>query len=175
MQETTINSNVMRLLDEQNSEKESEESIEFNVNNVNAKNQALKYVDGQNVKIAGIITAVKKKITKSNKLMAFVTIEDLYGQSELIIFENAYIASQNSLIEENIILAEGRLSLREDEPAKIVANKISDFKEKKQKSLYFNIDNLESVCQDCHNKEHHAEEDEFYFDEEGNLCRIAPH
>ena len=42
-------------------------------------------------------------------------------------------------------------------------------------NVFFNIDNLESVCQDCHNKEHHAEEDEFYFDEAGNLCRIAPH
>ena len=41
-------------------------------------------------------------------------------------------------------------------------------------NIFFNIENLESVCQECHNKEHFASEEEYMFDEEGNLVQIAP-
>ena len=86
------------------------------------------YKDGQNVKYAGIISNIKKKYTKNNKIMAFVTIEDLHGSMEIIVFENCYQASANSLMEDNIIMVEGRLSVREDEgDITIIASKISDF------------------------------------------------
>lgn len=41
-------------------------------------------------------------------------------------------------------------------------------------NVFYNIDNLESLCQECHNKEHHSNEEEFYFDNEGNLVKKAP-
>lgn len=86
---------------------------------------------------------MKKKYTKNNKLMAFVTIEDLYGSAEVIVFENAFMAANNSgseiLIENNIVMVEGRISIREDEDVKIVANKIYQFGEKKQKKLVLDI------------------------------------
>ena len=86
------------------------------------------YKDGQNVKYAGIISNIKKKYTKNNKIMAFVTIEDLHGSMEIIVFENCYQASANSLMEDNIVMVEGRLSIREDEgDVTIIASKISDF------------------------------------------------
>lgn len=88
-----------------------------------------KYKDGQIVKIVGIIDSVKKKYTKTNKIMAFITIEDLYGQCEIIAFENCYQMCSNILTNENVVLVEGRLSIREDEDVKIVANKITEFKE----------------------------------------------
>lgn len=71
--------------------------------------------------------------------MAFVTIEDLYGQAEVIVFENAYINSGSSLVEENIVIVEGRLSIREDEETKIVANEIKEFGDQKQKVLMLDI------------------------------------
>ena len=81
--------------------------------------------DGQNVKFAGIINSIKKKYTKNNKIMAFVSIEDLYGNMEVIVFENAYQTAGESLMEENIVLVEGRLSIREeDENVSIIASKI---------------------------------------------------
>ena len=95
--------------------------------------------DGQFVKYAGIINSVKKKYTKSNKLMAFVTVEDLYGMAEIIAFENAVLQAGDALIENNIIMVEGRLSIREDEATKIVANKIYPFGVKKQKRLVLDI------------------------------------
>ena len=97
---------------------------------------------GQEVKFAGIITSIKKKFTKNNKIMAFVTIEDLYGQVEVLVFENAYLSAKESLIEENIILIDGRLSIREEEKTIIIANKISNFGIQKRKVLNLNITNL---------------------------------
>lgn len=83
--------------------------------------------DGKQVKYVGIITSIKKKYTKRNTLMAFMTVEDLYGSTEIIVFDTCYSKSQNILLEENIVLIDGRLSIREDEPVKIVANSISEF------------------------------------------------
>ena len=68
--------------------------IEENISNPEIK---LPYKDGQNVKYAGIITSIKKKYTKNNKLMAFITVEDLYGTTEIILFESAYQNSSNSI------------------------------------------------------------------------------
>ena len=104
-----------------------------------------KYNDGQFVKYAGIISSIKKKYTKNNKLMAFATIEDLYGQAEIIIFENAYTNAANLLVNDSIVLVEGRLSIREDDGVKIVAREIKELSEveHKQKILKINITNLD--------------------------------
>ena len=101
------------------------------------------YRDGQIVKIAGIINSIKKKYTKTNKIMAFITIEDLYGQIEVIAFENCYQASYNLLLNDEIVLIEGRLSIREDEETKIIANRITKFGQKSSKSLIIDITDLE--------------------------------
>ena len=97
------------------------------------------YKDGQIVKYAGIITSIKKKFTKNNSIMAFVTIEDLYGQAEVIVFESTYMKAQDKLIEENVVLVTGRLSLREDQEPSIVAMNIEELKEKKEKKLVLDI------------------------------------
>ena len=103
------------------------------------------YKDGQNVKIAGIISSIKKKYTKTNKLMAFVTIEDLYGSCEVIVFENCYMNCSDILLEDNIVLIEGRLSIREDEDTKIVASRISKFGAKNSNILSIDITDLNEV------------------------------
>ena len=83
--------------------------------------------DGKPVKYAGIITSVKKKYTKNNTIMAFVTVEDLYGSTEIIVFDSCYNRSSGVLLEDNIVLVDGRLSIREEDDVKIVANTITDF------------------------------------------------
>ena len=103
----------------------------------------LEYKDGQIVKYAGIVTSVKKKFTKKNTIMAFVTIEDLYGQAEIIAFENVYLSAQDKLMEENIVLVTGRLSIREEEAPTIIAMSIDDLAEKKEKKLELDIRGIE--------------------------------
>ena len=97
--------------------------------------------DGKNVKYAGIITSIKKKYTKNNKIMAFITIEDLYGTAEIIAFENAVINAGKSLIEENIVVVDGRLSIRDDQEPTIIANEIKDLGEEKPNVITFDITN----------------------------------
>ena len=106
-----------------------------------------RYNDGQFVKYAGIISSIKKKYTKNNKLMAFATIEDLYGAAEVIIFENAYVNASSLLVNDNIVLVDGRLSIREDDGVKIVAREIKELSEAehKQKILKINITNLDET------------------------------
>lgn len=99
--------------------------------------------DGQMVKYAGIITKIKKKYTKNNKLMAFLTVEDLYGPTEIILFESAYQNCANVLMEDNIVLINGRLSVREDEETKIVANQITEFAAKKKSIFVLDVTSLD--------------------------------
>ena len=122
--------------------RENEDSI----NEIELRSQYesnLKFKDGQEVKFAGIINSVKKKFTKNNRIMAFVSIEDLYGQAEIIVFENAYLAAKDSLMEENIVLVKGRLSIRDEEKTTIIANEIKNFGVQKRKVLNINITNLD--------------------------------
>ncbi len=134
--QTNINTIELRQLVEQMSTTNTGGGLEGELTPVN-----IKYHDGQNVKYAGIINSVKKKYTKNNKIMAFVSIEDLYGTAEVIVFENAYIKAGKSLIEGNIVIVDGRLSIREDEDATIIANDIKDLKEQKQRILTLDITN----------------------------------
>ena len=87
------------------------------------------FKDGQTVKYAGTITGIKKKYTKRNTIMAFVTVEDLYGSAELVVFDSVYSRCDNILIDENVVLVEGRLSIKEDEEARIIVQNIKEFSE----------------------------------------------
>ena len=105
--------------------------------------------DGKQVKYIGIINSIKKKYTKKNTLMAFMTVEDLYGSTEIIVFDSCYSKAQNILLEENIVLIEGRLSIREDDDVKIVANNITEFNENSvQQSNNYNKPNVNNVGAD---------------------------
>ena len=74
--------------------------------------------------------------------MAFVSIEDLYGTAEIIVFESVYQNASNLLTTDNVVLVEGRLSIREDEDVKIVAREIKELKVEEKKILKINITNL---------------------------------
>ena len=100
------------------------------------------YEDGQIVKIAGIISKIRKKITKSNNLMLFLTIDDLFGSFDTIVFESTYNKYGAYLEEDNIILIEGRLSIREDEPTKIVAINIKEIVNEDENVLNIDITNF---------------------------------
>ncbi len=104
-----------------------------NINSIQIKDlngeNAGNFKDGQNVKYAGTITSVKKKYTKRNTIMAFVTVEDLYGSAEIVVFDSVFSRCDNILVEENIVLVEGRLSIKEDEDARIIVQNIKEFSE----------------------------------------------
>lgn len=103
---TNISSLQMHEIDEIN----TASAVDDENMDIRAK-ERMKFEDGNKLKLLELITSVKKKYTKNNKIMAFVTIEDLYGSAEIIVFEPTYMKAQNVLVEENIVMVNGRLSL----------------------------------------------------------------
>ena len=85
--------------------------------------------DGMNVKLVGIISDVKKKFTRKNTTMAFVRIDDFYGSIEVIVFDNVYSRSSSLLVDDSIVYIEGKISIREDEGASIIASTINNYDE----------------------------------------------
>ena len=72
-------------------------------------------LDGKSVKLLGLITSVRTKITKNNEIMAFVTLEDLEGTINLIVFPKTYSGYKNIIVEDSIVKIDGRISVKEDE------------------------------------------------------------
>ena len=95
--------------------------------------------DGQTITIGGIITEKKTKVTKSNNLMAFIKVEDIVGSIEILVFP-ATLEKYAKFIEvDNIIILKGRISIREDEEAKIICEEIKPLVKNKSSKLYLKI------------------------------------
>ena len=106
--------------------------------------ESKKFKDGQAIKFAGIINKVTKKFTRNNTIIAFLQVEDFYGIAEIIIFDSIYSKCSDILVEDNIVLIEGKLNIREDENAKIIATNIKEFSENDSISSN-NINNSEKM------------------------------
>jgi DNA polymerase-3 subunit alpha len=92
--------------------------------------------DGMNVTVGGIITSKKNKTTRSNNMMAFLGLEDFYGIMEVIVFPKILEKYASQMVEENIVLIKGRISLKEEEQPKIICEEISPLKKVKFKKVY---------------------------------------
>ncbi len=81
------------------------------------------FKQGQSVTMAGIISGTKKMFTKKGDQMAFVTLEDLYGDLEVVVFPKAFLRCRDNIAEDNIVVVKGKLDLKDDAP-KILADSI---------------------------------------------------
>ncbi|HZX21397.1 MAG TPA: DNA polymerase III subunit alpha [Clostridia bacterium] len=81
--------------------------------------------DGQSIVVGGMITKVNIKITRNNQMMAFLTLEDLFGSMECIIFPKTYKYYNSLIHEDNLVVLEGVLNIKEEEQPKILVNVIS--------------------------------------------------
>ncbi|MBU3964742.1 DNA polymerase III subunit alpha [Patescibacteria group bacterium] len=79
-----------------------------------------KIMPGTRLKICGLISRIKKIITKSGRPMFFVKIQDLTGEIEAIIFPNSAEQYANVLQENKIVIVSGRVDFKEDSPKMIV-------------------------------------------------------
>lgn len=80
--------------------------------------------DGQTVQMGGIVEQLTTKLTKKNETMAFIELEDLFGSVEVILFPNLYRRAQKIIRSEHPIRVLGRVSLREGEQGKLIAQEI---------------------------------------------------
>ena len=85
--------------------------------------------DNAHVVIGGIITSKTIKYTRQNKAMAFITIEDLTGTVEVIIFPKDYERYQRYLTEDEKIFVIGRATTEEEQNGKIICERIVSFEE----------------------------------------------
>ena len=82
------------------------------------------FKDGEKVVMGGIITEFKRHATKSGAAMAFMTVEDLYGSIEVIVFSSLYDGVKDFLAPEEVVVLTGKLQFK-DGVAQIVADKIT--------------------------------------------------
>ena len=88
-----------------------------------------KVVDGSKAVIGGMITAKTVKYTKTNKTMAFLTVEDLVGTVEVVVFPKDYEKNQQWMNEDEKVFIRGRVNNEDDRPSKLICEKIWRFEE----------------------------------------------
>ena len=83
--------------------------------------------DNQNVIVGGMITDKTIKYTKNNKVMAFLTLEDLVGTVEIVVFPRDYEKCQMFINEEAKLFVQGRVSAEDDKASKLILEKVRSF------------------------------------------------
>ena len=83
--------------------------------------------DNQKVIIGGMIVEKNIKYTKTNKVMAFLTVEDLLGTVEVMVFPRDYEKWQNMINEDARVFIQGRVSAEEDKASKLILEKVRAF------------------------------------------------
>ena len=99
-----------------------------------------KLEDSMRVVVGGIVNSRKTKTTKNNNLMAFIDLEDLYGNMELIVFPTIFEKYSSLLQQESIIVVRGKLSMREDEQPKIICEEVLPIKSLEEKGVYLTFE-----------------------------------
>lgn len=85
--------------------------------------------DGMKATMAGIVTGKKNLVTKNNKMMAFVDLEDLMGTVEVVVFPNIYEKYHDLIEEDKVIAITGTVNFKEGEVPKLLADRIVDLKQ----------------------------------------------
>lgn len=88
-----------------------------------------KVVDGEKAVIGGMITGKTVKYTRKNQTMAFITVEDLVGNVEVVVFPKPYEQNRRLLEEDAKVFIQGRVSSEEDKASKLICEKIQSFDE----------------------------------------------
>ena len=88
---------------------------------------SVKVEDGVRATIGGMIVSKTIKYTKNNKAMAFITVEDLYGTVEVIVFPKDYEKYSRDIIEDTKVFVTGRTSVEEDKDGKMILESLTLF------------------------------------------------
>lgn len=103
----------------------------------------VKVKDNQAVTVGGMITEKTIKYTKNNKTMAFLTIEDLFGTVEVIVFPKDYEKYHDLMNEDEKVFIRGRANVEEDKNGKIICEQIISF-DRAKRELWLQFETRES-------------------------------
>ena len=88
--------------------------------------------------MAGIINNKKELTTKKRDLMAFASLEDMYGNIEMVIFPKTYREYRSLIDDDNVVIAKGRLQIDESD-VKLLASEFVDLEKANLKTLYLKM------------------------------------
>ncbi|MFR1892470.1 DNA polymerase III subunit alpha [Hungatella sp.] len=94
---------------------------------VDEETEAARVQDGTYVTIGGMITGKTVKTTRNNKLMAFLTLEDLVGSVEVIVFPKDYESKRELFVEDAKVFIQGRASIGDDPVGKVICERVIPF------------------------------------------------
>ncbi len=102
-------------------------------------------MDNDRVILGGIIAKVSQKITRNNAIMAFITLEDLSGSIEVIVFPKTLEKVKNLCAADNLVIIKGRLSIKEDEAPKLICENIEPLEKINNAKLYLRLENKHKI------------------------------
>ena len=138
MQTTTSINNIFEVY------KAMEENISKGIN-IEEMSDEMPIKDNQTVILGGILTEVKQKVTRNNTIMAFLKLEDLSGEIEVIVFPRTLDRVRESISEDALVTIKGRISLKEDEPPKLICEKIEGLEKVDSNKVYIRVNDEESA------------------------------
>lgn len=94
---------------------------------VDTETEKARVEDNSRVTIGGMIAGKVTKITKTNQMMAFITVEDMAGSVEVLVFPKDYEKNRDILIEESKVFVSGRVSVGDDPVGKLICERIIPF------------------------------------------------
>ena len=103
------------------------------------KNSVLK--DNDRVVLGGILASVNQKVTRNNTIMAFLTLEDLTGSIEVIVFPKTLDTVKSLCVTDSLVIVKGRISLKEDEPPKLLCESIEPLEKINSSKVYVRAEN----------------------------------
>ncbi|MBM6861857.1 DNA polymerase III subunit alpha, partial [Clostridium saudiense] len=107
--------------------------------------------DEDKVIIGGIISEANQKVTRSNTIMAFIKLEDLSGSIEVIVFPKTLDKVRPLITQDSMVVIKGRVSMKEDEPVKIICETIEPLEKVNSSKLFIRVENLMKAKQTKHN------------------------
>ena len=103
--------------------------------------------DGEMAVVGGIISVKTVKTTRNNSMMAFITLEDMAGAVEVILFPKDYEKYKAFLSEDSKILVKGKITVEEEKAAKIICQEVIPF-DHNPKEVWIKYKDKESFVQD---------------------------
>lgn len=96
---------------------------------VDEETDRAKVVDSSIVTIGGMVTGKTVKTTRTGHMMAFITLEDMLGSVEVLVFPNIYEKKRELFVEEEKLFIQGRVSIGDDPVGKLICERAVSFKE----------------------------------------------
>lgn len=113
-----------------------DDTLETDIAEVAIFNRQDTLQDNDRVILGGILAVVNQKVTRNNTIMAFLKLEDLTGTIEVIVFPKTLDKVKELCITDSLVIIKGRLSLKEDEPPKLICESIEPLEKIDNSKVY---------------------------------------